>query len=67
MRLVRCPEVLSITGFKKSTLYLRIKQGRFPRPVPLGGSHAVAWPSDEVDRWVADTVAAARPQLARSA
>lgn len=62
MRLIRAKEVQAKTGLAKSTLYLRLKQNAFPRPVPLGSSHAVAWLEHEVEQWIADTIAAARPQ-----
>jgi prophage regulatory protein len=45
--LVRRPRVQEQTGNSRSTLYLRIKQGLFPKPVKLG-PRAVAWPAHEV-------------------
>jgi prophage regulatory protein len=50
-RLIRLPEVLRKTGLKQSTCYAEIKNGTFPKPVPLG-VYAVAWIEDEVDAWV---------------
>ena len=35
------------TGLSRSTIYLRIAQGVFTKPVSLGG-RAVGWPSNEV-------------------
>ena len=35
------------TGYSRSTLYLRIDQGLFTRPVKLG-TRAVGWPATEV-------------------
>jgi prophage regulatory protein len=58
-RLVRRPEVESRTGLKRSTMYLYIQQGTFPRPVPLG-PRAVAWLSSEVDEWIEARIRAAR-------
>jgi prophage regulatory protein len=46
--LLRLQMVLAHTGESRSTHYLRIQQGLFTKPVPLGGGHAVAWPADEV-------------------
>ena len=49
---LRLPEVLERTGLSRSTIYVRLDHGRFPRPVPLGG-HAVGWIESEVDEWTA--------------
>jgi prophage regulatory protein len=46
--LLRLPAVLGHLGDSRSTHYTRIQQGLFPKPVTLGGGHAVAWPADEV-------------------
>lgn len=35
-RLIRLPQVEATTGFKKSTLYGWIKEGKFPRPIQIG-------------------------------
>ena len=57
-RLIRLPEVESLTGRKKSTLYLMISQNRLVRPVRLTARH-VAWPETAVLQWVQDRIAAA--------
>jgi prophage regulatory protein len=51
-RLERLPRVMMRTGLSRSALYESIKQGRFPRPVPIG-ARAVAWSASEVDEWIA--------------
>jgi len=45
--ILRLPEVKTITGLSRSTLYLRIGDGVFTHPVSLGG-RAVGWPAHEV-------------------
>jgi prophage regulatory protein len=45
--ILRLPAVKVITGLSRSTLYVRIAEGEFPRPVSLGG-RAVGWPANEV-------------------
>ncbi len=45
--LLRLPDVLSISGLARTSLYDRIKHGLWPKPVNLGG-RAVGWPSNEV-------------------
>lgn len=43
----RLPTVTAETGLPKSTLYLRITEGLWPKPVRLG-ARAVGWPAQEV-------------------
>jgi prophage regulatory protein len=45
--LLRLPAIKTSTGLSRSTIYLRISQGLFTKPVNLGG-RAVAWPAHEV-------------------
>jgi len=44
---LRLPAVKESTGLSRSTIYLRIEQGVFTKPVSLGG-RAVGWPAHEV-------------------
>ncbi|MCD6704914.1 MAG: AlpA family phage regulatory protein [Thiobacillus sp.] len=46
-RLLRLPTVKAETGTSRSTIYLRIQQGLWPKPVKLG-PRSVAWPATEV-------------------
>lgn len=50
-RLIRLPEVMSRVGLGRSTIYRWMSEGKFPKPVQLGG-HAVAWVEEEVEAWV---------------
>ena len=58
--LLRLPQVKARTGLSRSTIYLRIAQGSFPRPVRLGGARAVGWVEAHVDTWIARRIEAAR-------
>ncbi|MFH1980363.1 MAG: AlpA family phage regulatory protein [Pseudomonadota bacterium] len=46
--ILRMPDVKRESGLSRSTIYLRIEQGLWTRPVPLG-ARAVGWPSNEVE------------------
>ena len=50
-RFIRRKAVEERTGLARSTIYQMVNEGRFPRPVRLGG-RAVAWLETEVDDWV---------------
>jgi prophage regulatory protein len=45
--ILRLPAIKTSTGLSRSTIYLRIAQGFFTKPVSLGG-RAVGWPAHEV-------------------
>lgn len=45
--ILRISAVKSESGLSRSTIYLRISQGLWTRPVSLG-ARAVGWPADEV-------------------
>ena len=60
-RFIRLPEVLSRTGYGRTSIYRKMEDGSFPRSVKLGGPledsntfdcRAVAWIEDEVDQWI---------------
>ena len=59
VRFLRLPEVLARTGLSRSTIYVRLEQGRFPQPVSLG-ARAVGWIEAEVDEWMRERIAASR-------
>lgn len=55
-RLLRLPEVLERVALSKSTLYARVRDGSFPKPVHLGTLSA--WVESEIDGWIAAQLAA---------
>lgn len=57
-RLIRLPEVMARVGLKRSAIYQRMSEGRFPRSRSLGGKCAV-WVESEIDAWIGDVVASA--------
>lgn len=50
-RLIRLPEVEQITGCKKSTIYVLVKKGEFPRPINVTRRMA-GWSEAAVLTWV---------------
>ncbi len=58
-RILRLPEVQRRTGLSRSTIYVRLDQGLFPRPVSLG-ARAVGWIESEVDEWIRERIAESR-------
>ena len=59
MEILRRPQVLKKVGFSRQTLYRRIAEGSFPRPVRIG-RQAVGWLKTEVEEWIASRPRAGR-------
>ena len=55
-RLIRLPEVMARVGLKRSAIYQRMSQGRFPKSRSLGGKCTV-WVEAEIDAWINSIVA----------
>ena len=60
-RLIRLPEVLSRTGYGRTSIYRKMEEGTFPKCLKLGppmedltqfDCRAIAWIENEVDQWV---------------
>lgn len=50
-RLLRLPEVIARVGLKRSAIYQRMSEGRFPRSRSLGPKCAV-WVESEIENWI---------------
>lgn len=58
-KLIRRNEVERVTGLKRSSIYLKIKEGDFPKPIKLG-MRAVAWLEADVMQWIESKVTESR-------
>ena len=56
LTILRRKQVEAETGFSRSTIYLRITQGLWPRPVTLG-PRSVGWPAHEVEALISARIA----------
>jgi prophage regulatory protein len=52
-------DVQTRTGLSRSTIYRRVAEGTFPKPVNLGG-RTVGWIAAEIQDWLARQIAASR-------
>lgn len=50
-RLIRLKEVQHRVGLGRSTIYRWMAEGKFPKPVHLGGC-SVAWAESEIEEWI---------------
>ena len=60
--ILRLPTVKARTGLSRSSIYLRISEGRFPKPISLGG-RAVGWIETEVNDWLNQQIETSRSTL----
>ena len=61
--ILRLPTVKARTGLSRSTIYQRVADGNFPKPVNLG-ARAVGWLEAEIDSWLAAQVERSRKSAA---
>ena len=54
-RLIRLPQVESLTGLKRAHIYGLARRGRFPKPLKVG-ARASAWRESLVMQWVQDRI-----------
>lgn len=54
-RFLRLPEVIARVGLRRSAIYQRMSEGRFPRSRSLGPK-CVVWVEAEIDDWMREIV-----------
>jgi prophage regulatory protein len=57
-RFLRLPEVVRRVGISRSSVWLWVRQGRFPEPIRVG-PRVTCWRQTEIDRWIEARVAEA--------
>ncbi len=53
--ILRRKQVETRTGLSRSTIYLRIKKGTFPKPIKLS-ERAVGWLESEIADWLDEKI-----------
>jgi prophage regulatory protein len=56
---MRLPEVKATVGISRSSIYVGIEAGTFPKPISLG-ARAVGWLSGEIEAWVRERIERSR-------
>jgi prophage regulatory protein len=59
IRMLRRKEVENRTGLKRSTIYEKLANGTFPKPVRIGAK-VVCWPEHEIEAWLQEQVRKSR-------
>ena len=60
--ILRLPKVKAITGLSRSTIYLRMSEGTFPKHISLG-SRAVGWLKSDVYDWMEKRILESRGEV----
>lgn len=55
--ILRLPAVQAKAGLSRSTIYLRISEGLWPKPVKLG-ARSIGWPANEINTLINARIAA---------
>jgi prophage regulatory protein len=57
-RILRLPQVQDLVGLRRSTIYNRIQNGVFPRPIELGRTSG--WVQAEIEDWLSTQIQESR-------
>ena len=55
-KFLRLTDIKNITGLSRSTIYLMIKNGKFPNNVKIG-ARAVGWVDSDLQSWIEGRIA----------
>ncbi len=64
--ILRLPIVCSRVGYSRSSIYSRVADGSFPKPVRLG-ARAIGWLESDIDEWIASRVEESRKPMIKTA
>lgn len=62
--ILRLPEVKARCGLSRSTIYSRVADGGFPKPINLG-PRAVGWVEQEIEDWLTRQIEQSRKAQAQ--
>ena len=49
-RIYRLPTIIELTGLSRSSIYLAMSKGNFPKPIKLG-QRSIGWPEHLIQEW----------------
>jgi prophage regulatory protein len=58
-KLLRLSSVEDAVGYRRSTIYKLIAEGKFPASISLG-ARAVAWPQSSIESWIQQRIEQSR-------
>ncbi|MCB0072238.1 MAG: AlpA family transcriptional regulator [Caldilineaceae bacterium] len=57
--ILKLPQVMAATGLSRSSIYLRMSEGSFPRQISLG-ARSIGWIDSEVQEWISSQIRKSR-------
>ena len=61
-KILRLPNVKALTGLSRSTIYLLMSEGSFPKKIDLRG-RAIGWVSSEINQWIEEKISVRNQSL----
>ena len=55
-KIIRLPQVIAKTGLAKSTIYLFLKEKKFPKSIQLG-QRSIGFLESDIDAWIDNRIA----------
>jgi prophage regulatory protein len=59
IKILRLPAVKDRSGLSRSSIYLRMSKGEFPKSISLGG-RAIGWLEEDINQWLDEKIAASK-------
>ncbi len=60
-RILRLSKVIDKSGYRRSSIIKKVKEGTFPAPVKLDeNGRSVGWIESEIEEWIAKRIEASR-------
>jgi len=54
-KIIRLPEVMRTTGLARSTIYQKMAENSFPKPISLGVK-SVGWLDTDIQHWIQERI-----------
>lgn len=58
-KIMRLPQVIELTTYKRSSIYRLMDEGKFPKPIKIG-ARAVAWLEEDINLWLESKIQGGR-------
>ena len=59
--IIKLPQVKVLTALSRSSIYLKMSQDEFPKPISLG-ARSVGWIESEIQEWITARIKMSRPE-----
>ncbi|MBK67887.1 MAG: AlpA family transcriptional regulator [Rickettsiales bacterium] len=54
-RILRLKEVMDLVGLSRSTIYLKMKLGEFPKSIEIS-QRCIGWTQSSIEEWIEDKI-----------